>query len=724
MQVLDQSSSLSPVLQNLLLKAGISDISYEENTRSAPAFENIKLEEYEFENLKVIRNIHVMDGFISFVGQIEPDTKFDQKSKNQGYYECCVKCLSPIFLQSQETFLAVDKAMFVQKYQNSLLWTKNFELFNKIFEFLAQSDNGYDYLALLSLCAGMERSLGNLFLLKGSEVPAMLKDLLTTSELFEILGCVPIQILQVVIGPPISMNIRNIAWHGFLSEDELPRRYVYFLLLLMASIGKHLEYRGISPKTTLYRDYISLNAIDKIDAHFIELSHQDLSLAEQIICKSWVVNDGNKNFFKTAFYLFWSENYGFCSMLLFPLLEQALRRLFVQVNDCPSRLLTAEASTLFTTFEEILDRNLHNGHQNEIVSSLSEPCMDLLHDLLVYPSGPRARDKLSHGEADYSCVPGSLPKILLIIFAWLGRKEIKEKDLQEKLEKCMNSYSSVFHPIALLQEKTIDLVYESHNLHAQVALSPSLKPWNKTDGLDEFTQDNSPLMKVMAAISKFTTVANVKISDAPVSFKESISSPFSNKGDTANTALRCIKIRTLHRWKRSTGSAALVSTTAKSNEHERESMQPASAHSSASARESEVIGLLMHMVEEAHTSIVQTTEALKLRCKQLSQKELRSRQRDNLKRLLLFAPCAGLLTSYVLYLITWILSNLDCSAELTQGQARALQKQLKSSLQSMENIRTYTASDKNKWSEAGELLLTEITSAHDKCEKYSFFQSS
>ncbi|RUS81177.1 hypothetical protein EGW08_011042 [Elysia chlorotica] len=359
----------------------------------------------------------------------------------------------------------------------------------------------------------------------------MLKDLLVTPELFEILGYIPIQVLQVVIGPPISMNIRNIAWHGFLAEDELPRRYIYFLLLITASIGKHLEHRGVNVQTTVYRNYISLNVMDKVDAHFKELSNQDLTFAEQ-------------------------------------------------------------TTTLFTTFEE-----------------------------------------------------------------------------------------------------TIDLVYESDKLHAHVTLSPSLEPWDRTHGFDEFLQDSSYL-KNIGAISEFITVASVKMSEAPGRFQDSID------------ITGCVQ--NLPQGKGQDGA----------------SHRPASAQSSPSAGESVLIGLLMHMVEEAHTSVVQTTEALKLRCKQLAQKELRSRQRDNLKRLLLFAPCAGLLASYVFYLTTWILSNLDGFAELTQGQARALQKQLKSSLQSMENIRTYTSSDKNKWNEAGELLLSEISASCNKCKKHSYFYNS
>ncbi|GFR83540.1 endoplasmic reticulum membrane-associated RNA degradation protein-like [Elysia marginata] len=103
--------------------------------------------------------------------------------------------------------------------------------------------------------------------------------------------------------------------------------------------------------------------------------------------------------------------------------------------------------------------------------------MDLLHDLLVYPSGPRARDKLSHGEADYKSVSASLPKVIVIILAWLGRESVVEKEFRQKLEKCMGSYSSRFHPVSMLQQKVINLAYESPKLNDQITLTPSLEPW-------------------------------------------------------------------------------------------------------------------------------------------------------------------------------------------------------------------------------------------------------
>ncbi|GFN82826.1 endoplasmic reticulum membrane-associated RNA degradation protein-like, partial [Plakobranchus ocellatus] len=206
-------------------------------------------------------------------------------------------------------------------------------------------------------------------------------------------------------------------------------------------------------------------------------SDEDFIITEQLICDSWIVDGSNRNLFTTAFHFFKSGRYGRCSVLMFPQLEHALRKLFVHVNKCPSRLITAETKTFFTTFEEILERNLPDGQENGLIRSLSDSCMDLLHDLLVYPLGPRSRDKLSHGEADYTQVPSSLPKILLILLVWLVKDGNKEKEFRQKLAKCMSQYNSIFHPVSILRQKVLDLAYQSHELHAKITLSPELQPW-------------------------------------------------------------------------------------------------------------------------------------------------------------------------------------------------------------------------------------------------------
>ena len=42
-----------------------------------------------------------------------------------------------------------------------------------------------------------------------------------------------------------------------------------------------------------------------------------------------------------------------CVMLLLPQLEHGLRRVFASINNCPHRVLTAESTVFYTTFDEV-----------------------------------------------------------------------------------------------------------------------------------------------------------------------------------------------------------------------------------------------------------------------------------------------------------------------------------------------------------------------------------
>ena len=35
-----------------------------------------------------------------------------------------------------------------------------------------------------------------------------------------------IELLRIMLGPPISLNLRNVIWHGFPQPNELPPRYL------------------------------------------------------------------------------------------------------------------------------------------------------------------------------------------------------------------------------------------------------------------------------------------------------------------------------------------------------------------------------------------------------------------------------------------------------------------------------------------------------------------
>ena len=98
-----------------------------------------------------------------------------------------------------------------------------------------------------------------------------------------------------------------------------------------------------------------------------------------------------------------------------------MRCLYSFVNNCPEKILTALNSEFYTTFDEILsigsfsicDNDSKNEKCNFVPLTLGRPLMEALLDMLNYMSGPRIRDRLSHGEIRIETIPQSFINIML-----------------------------------------------------------------------------------------------------------------------------------------------------------------------------------------------------------------------------------------------------------------------------------------------------------------------
>lgn len=81
-------------------------------------------------------------------------------------------------------------------------------------------------LSILKLTVIMERSLGDIFTtIAKVRCPSLLKDLLQTETLLDLLGESIIARMQTLMGPPISLNLRNVLWHGFPLLGEMHHQY-------------------------------------------------------------------------------------------------------------------------------------------------------------------------------------------------------------------------------------------------------------------------------------------------------------------------------------------------------------------------------------------------------------------------------------------------------------------------------------------------------------------
>lgn len=75
-------------------------------------------------------------------------------------------------------------------------------------------------------------------------------------------------------------------------------------------------------------------------------------------------------------------------------------------------------------------------------------------DLLTYPSGPRVRDKLSHGEADVFTFPKSLCTAVVIVTVHISARYQSVNDCSEKVNIFCTS-TSCKHVLFLFFEITL-----------------------------------------------------------------------------------------------------------------------------------------------------------------------------------------------------------------------------------------------------------------------------
>ncbi|XP_015270886.1 PREDICTED: endoplasmic reticulum membrane-associated RNA degradation protein [Gekko japonicus] len=294
------------------------------------------------------------------------------------------------------------------------------------------------------------------FLLIGKDCPFLLRDLLASWELSTIFGQSVMDVLRVFIGSPDGLNLRNILWHGFASPQEIPTKYSSMLVLLTVGLGQLLSNYLLQTQSDLvHRPYGLFTNLKELHV-FPDLSHELLSLAEELVVKSSIVLRTMRPFWITALTLFRQHRYADCVMLLLPQLESGLRLLFTTVNKCPSRLITAESSSLYTTFDE-----------------------EFLWDFLNHQEGPRIRDHLSHGEISLNNFPKEIANSLLSFSVTLLDRFSKDKIAAIKeyaslrpLVSCANSYCSQFHPIALLKKQVLQCV-ESINLWSDLPVVPN-----------------------------------------------------------------------------------------------------------------------------------------------------------------------------------------------------------------------------------------------------------
>lgn len=243
----------------------------------------------------------------------------------------------------------------------------------------------------------------------------------------------------------MSVNLRNIAWHGFLRD--LNEVYSKLILTVILCLGRDLS--GHKNDLNLRARPFCVDSIEK----FKIISENDPGLLE--IDLSWVESQEENEFIKQSYREYLKKEYGRCLLLLLPFLESTVREMFGKVNNFNTK---ARIDGYYFTLDMVLDQDIGVAHntfrpnsKNKIKELLSDSTLCMLYDFFTSPKGPRIRDRFSHGELKLSHIDDTTARLLIGLYTRLvmEAKEMEQNNFQ---------YESYYHPISELNRKMLDFV--------------------------------------------------------------------------------------------------------------------------------------------------------------------------------------------------------------------------------------------------------------------------
>lgn len=350
------------------------------------------------------------------------------------------------------------------------------------------------YCACLGLTSILERSIQDLHWSQFGHTPTMLKELLCSDHLEKLLGCNVMKFLNVIVGPPTSLNIRNLLWHGFGSSahDEAVESFYWIVFFCVHWIGFILHRKNI---TVSHRQFQSIDTEPIASLHKTLLSRM---MIEDFDAGSLPVWAKPSDFQQCVEFIHQNE-FGKATILLLVTFEHMMRIVFCLYNDCLNRQMTAVQSQYFTTLDHVLEEYLDDGEtRNRLYDYLPSSLRSALCDLLSYPDGLRLRDRLSHMEISYSDISESLClysfNVVTSTIGFLLDLYHGGCSLQVYL---IESYIPIYHPLSILYrscEECQDMIVILNDLSTPEQLQGDVnKLYSSTDRLDTLPSIRSQL---------------------------------------------------------------------------------------------------------------------------------------------------------------------------------------------------------------------------------------
>eukprot|EP00731_Ephydatia_muelleri_P027309 Em0019g182a len=500
------------------------------------------------------------------------------------------------------------------------------KLFARCVQLLLTGDPCANLLSCLLCCAGLERALGDVYFTasKGKN-PPMLNKLLDTQELKNEFGERVMYFLSILLANPEGLDLRNILWHGFMAPQELPKEgYIH----------------GNVPTQV----FVIVPSIPII-FHSTAVAESELDTVKNLFSCTTFILHSMLPIWLAAVKAVQEKRSGEALALLLPCMEHSLRRVFARVNGCPE-----------TAIAEILSQDLPDGSPNRLKEEIGasklvtvgfiDMCIQLdvqnlsnemLLDLLVHPEGPKLRNKLSHGEVDFSCVPQAFANHVLCMAITFCAQYTRQPELNKSpiVSRCLDvekQYVSLFHPISMLRKELLQLV-------------TNLEQWKQIpDNPDKFSitdQSESSGDAISHVLQSVSSLQNTEDAGLPSQLKACL---------VKGTALNPLQDLVTHLWQRPFGTLYVPRA------------------------DLELVGKLRSIVSNASQSICQVTTTAAERSEQLKRKELRSRQRLNYDRLLSSVVVYHQAMVAVVLLVCDSVSQLPLDSDSGQGHIKFLEK--------------------------------------------------
>jgi hypothetical protein len=224
----------------------------------------------------------------------------------------------------------------------------------------------------LETCVELERRLALLFAAatRGATRPLLLKDLLAAPELESVVGREMVVVLTALLVEPRGLNLRNLAWHGFLTPAELAMHSELLAQILDALPGPATpvpaepcrpcaaRLTASTPLARLVRH--ALASSDRADLEDLLSGCPGMALRSVVPEMLDALSAGTPASLATAL------------ALALVSLEALLRWAFTTANGIPHRYVCADPPEYFITLQDVVASHLPDASAapNQLLSDI------------------------------------------------------------------------------------------------------------------------------------------------------------------------------------------------------------------------------------------------------------------------------------------------------------------------------------------------------------------